>query len=288
MNSPYPVILSLDVHADQEGQEKMANVMIKIFGDQLFMPDEHMTRWPSPNQLKFKIILKNKKIPMNHNKNNTTTTTTTMNSSRVVSSPPLVPPTTTTTILFDDSLVFGEDETEDSNDEDEDFSSDNSSNRLNLVVMHDQARVKTKRVKVAQKLSDITALGTTKLTNFQDPSIWSLPCWKMFSLSEKKVEKLLNQEPMNLIKFNQNHFSRSYPHGLRFDSSNYDPTSSFVMGVHMSALNTQTHCAFYRMNEFKFKENANSGYVLKPKILRAGSEESFPDEKSHVKQYISK
>ena len=40
-NSKFPIILSLDVHADKEGQEKMADIMIRIFGAKLLMPDDN-------------------------------------------------------------------------------------------------------------------------------------------------------------------------------------------------------------------------------------------------------
>ena len=242
--SPYPVILSLDVHADIPGQEKMAEIMIRVFGDRLLMPDDKMVQWPSPNELKGKVILKNKKVPA--------------------------------TQQVQEDIIDS-----DSDSDDEDFAVDLSEKE------EKPKKEKHPKVKVAQKLSDITALGTTKLTNFEDEKMFKLPCNKMFSISEGRVEKLFQNDCANLIKFGYNHFSRSYPHGLRFDSSNYDPVPSFITGVQMSALNTQTHCAFFRMNEFKFRENAMSGYLLKPEMLRIMGE-PYPDENTPVKQRLSK
>jgi len=254
VNSPYPVILSLDVHADIAGQEKMADIMVRIFGDKLLLPDYNMTMWPSPNQLKNKIIIKNKKVP---------------GSSQSVTSP-----------------VDSDSDSEDDEDE--------------VAAQKEEHPVKQKhpKVKVAKKLSDITALGTTKFSTFSEAM--KLPCYRMFSISEGKVNKLVASDCASLIKYNQNHFSRSYPHGLRFDSSNYDPTPSFISGVQMSALNTQTHCNFFRMNEFRFRENGMCGYVLKHKMLRGDTEEEknsrtsftkvveIPNEKSPIKQKLSK
>ena len=215
--------------------------MIRIFGDRLLMPNDQISQWPSPNDLKGRIIIKNKKVPSS-------------------------------------GIVKTEDDFCDSESDDEDFTEVEQSEKEEKPKKHP-------KVKVAQKLSDITALGTTKLTTFEE--VFKLPYNKMFSISEGKVEKLFQNDCANIIKFNQSHFSRSYPHGLRFDSSNYDPIPSFITGVQMSALNTQTHCGFYRINEFKFKENAMCGYLLKPKVLRVAGE-PYPDENSPVKQNISK
>ena len=35
MKNPYPVILSLEVHASGEQQQKMAEIMARVFGDKL-------------------------------------------------------------------------------------------------------------------------------------------------------------------------------------------------------------------------------------------------------------
>ncbi|KAM7396921.1 hypothetical protein PAMP_019926 [Pampus punctatissimus] len=63
--SAYPVILSLENHCSQEQQEVMAQYLISILGDKLLRtPLDHATTGdlPSPNDLKYKILIKNKKL----------------------------------------------------------------------------------------------------------------------------------------------------------------------------------------------------------------------------------
>ena len=76
--SPYPVILSLEMHCSPPQQEKMATILMEILGDKLCLPAEMAVGWlmdpdeddptkaydltlpPSPNQLKYKVVCKAK------------------------------------------------------------------------------------------------------------------------------------------------------------------------------------------------------------------------------------
>jgi len=63
--SPYPVILSIENHCSLSQQRKMASIFEDILGDKLVTRpfEEGETVLPSPNNLKYKIIIKNKKLP---------------------------------------------------------------------------------------------------------------------------------------------------------------------------------------------------------------------------------
>jgi len=65
---------------------------------------------------------------------------------------------------------------------------------------------------------------------------------EMFSLPETKVEKMTNRQDKasQLLKVNYRYFTRIYPHGLRIDSSNYDPVAMWNCGCQLTALNYQT------------------------------------------------
>ncbi|EPY25808.1 phospholipase C, delta [Angomonas deanei] len=58
--SPYPVILSLEVHTSDEQSEVMAEYLIKAFGDQLVKSDEALITDYTPENLKNRIIVKYK------------------------------------------------------------------------------------------------------------------------------------------------------------------------------------------------------------------------------------
>ncbi|CAF0890793.1 unnamed protein product [Brachionus calyciflorus] len=65
--SPYPVILSIENRCSLQQQVKMAQIFVQILGDKLvksylFETDTDYPLLPSPNQLKYKILIKNKKL----------------------------------------------------------------------------------------------------------------------------------------------------------------------------------------------------------------------------------
>ncbi|XP_058708814.1 1-phosphatidylinositol 4,5-bisphosphate phosphodiesterase zeta-1-like [Poecile atricapillus] len=64
--SAYPVILSLENHCSPEQQEVMADCLKSILGDKLLTTPiggaVDMTELPSPEALKFKVLIKNKKV----------------------------------------------------------------------------------------------------------------------------------------------------------------------------------------------------------------------------------
>uniref|UniRef100_A0A5F9DF20 Phosphoinositide phospholipase C n=1 Tax=Oryctolagus cuniculus TaxID=9986 RepID=A0A5F9DF20_RABIT len=62
--SEYPVVLSLENHCSPHQQEVMADILQNILGDSLLcdMLDDFQDTLPSPEALKFKILVKNKKI----------------------------------------------------------------------------------------------------------------------------------------------------------------------------------------------------------------------------------
>ena len=100
-----------------------------------------------------------------------------------------------------------------------------------------------------------------------------------------------------ILACTERQFVRTYPAGVRIESSNYDPIPLWNHGVHMVALNIQTpgrysylysnilftdaysshikvvfYCVFLDnflfLNQGKFRQNGGCGYILKPKVMR--------------------
>lgn len=92
----------------------------------------------------------------------------------------------------------------------------------------------------------------------------------MVSFVEKKSEDLAESEGDQYIQFTRKHLARIYPHGLRTDSSNYNPIPHWRVGAQMVALNYQTWDKVMLFNEAMFAQNGRCGYVLKPDFLRKG------------------
>ncbi|KAG9146238.1 hypothetical protein Leryth_007945 [Lithospermum erythrorhizon] len=61
VTSPYPVIITLEDHLTPFLQAKAAEMVIKIFGDMLYYPEKgYLEEFPSPDELKHRIILSTK------------------------------------------------------------------------------------------------------------------------------------------------------------------------------------------------------------------------------------
>ncbi len=60
--SPYPIIISAEIHCGLEQQDKVAEIMIQVFGDALVQRTDDLPivirELPSPEALKGKVLLK--------------------------------------------------------------------------------------------------------------------------------------------------------------------------------------------------------------------------------------
>jgi hypothetical protein len=119
--------------------------------------------------------------------------------------------------------------------------------------------------KISPELAEITTFNTVKYADF--PSLATLPVTNMLSMSETKVLKILDkndQKIVNLWKdYNNTHMTRVYPSGSRLDSSNFNPVVHWAASCQMVALNYQTDDTAMTINDGRFRECANCGYVLK-------------------------
>jgi phosphatidylinositol phospholipase C delta len=119
---------------------------------------------------------------------------------------------------------------------------------------------------VSPNLARLTLFHGNKHKTWEE-SLWS-PRYHMHSFSENKVRsKCRHKEAQTWIMYNQSHMSRTYPAGARVDSSNYNPLLAWSTGCQLVALNFQTQDAFLKLNDGRFRENGNCGYVLKPSSL---------------------
>ncbi|XP_030077103.1 1-phosphatidylinositol 4,5-bisphosphate phosphodiesterase delta-3 [Microcaecilia unicolor] len=91
---------------------------------------------------------------------------------------------------------------------------------------------------------------------------------EMSSFSERKVRKLIKDYGNALVRHSIHYLSRIYPSGLRTDSSNYNPQEMWATGCQLVALNFQTPGYEMDLNQGRFQENGQCGYILKPKFMR--------------------
>ncbi|XP_014906929.1 1-phosphatidylinositol 4,5-bisphosphate phosphodiesterase zeta-1-like isoform X2 [Poecilia latipinna] len=246
--SAYPVILSLENHCCEEQQEVMAEYLTSILGDKLLKsPLDHPTTGdlPSPNDLMYKILIKNKKLKSQIRREDKT----------------------------EDSGDEGED-ADDEDDEDDEDEEDSIQPKAKFWSPRKMSSKKKRKVKVARALSDLVIYTrSVKFISFSH-SRDNQNCYENTSMAEKKARKLIKASASSFIQHNQRFLSRIYPAGSRTSSSNYNPQEFWNVGAQLVALNFQSPGLSMDLNNGRFQDNGGCGYVLKPAVLMP-SERSF-------------
>ena len=91
------------------------------------------------------------------------------------------------------------------------------------------------------------------------------------SFSETKAFDLIKSNSPMFVRFNARQMSRIYPTGTRIGSSNLMPQEFWNTGCQLVSLNYQTPDPPMQLNLGKFDFNGQSGYILKPDIMRGDS-----------------
>ncbi|XP_038070793.1 uncharacterized protein LOC119739790 isoform X2 [Patiria miniata] len=89
-------------------------------------------------------------------------------------------------------------------------------------------------------------------------------CYHCSSVNENNLKRMFRKFPAQFIKHTEYQLMRTYPAGMRIDSSNYNPVIYWAFGIQMVALNYQTEDTNQITNKTMFEQSGNSGYVLKP------------------------
>ncbi|XP_077347360.1 1-phosphatidylinositol 4,5-bisphosphate phosphodiesterase delta-1 isoform X3 [Lithobates pipiens] len=241
--SQYPVIISLENHCSLDQQKTMAKHMKNILGDKiLLMPVEgRVKEFPSPEQLKGKILVKGKKL----NK-------------------------------LEDSLKNGVSngttEADDVSDEDEAAEMEDEAVKSKVNAKKSTAA----KLKLAKELSDTVIYCKSVHFRGFEYATEHQAFYEMSSLTESKSLKLANESANSFIRHNTRQLTRIYPDGMRTDSSNYSPVNMWNVGCQIVALNFQTPCEEMDVYQGKFRDNAFCGYVLKPSFLRSNHSKFNP------------
>lgn len=245
--SPYPLIISLEVHCNPENQLKMVDILKESLGEYL-ITEPLMSNYlvlPSPMELKHKILIKVKSSSIttaaaggSYMSGNNSATSDSLSSDTTIAS-------STTTSVTDW------------------FSDDNNNPNNKLHTDSNNRQAKKDQTKIIQPLADLGVYCSgIKFRNF------SLPISKtvnhIFSLSERVANSMLrdHEKRPQFEKHNKRFLMRIYPSGYRVTSKNFDPIQYWKNGVQMVALNWQTNDIGLQINDALFDSRA--GYVLKP------------------------
>ncbi|XP_022209128.1 1-phosphatidylinositol 4,5-bisphosphate phosphodiesterase gamma-1 [Drosophila obscura] len=130
-----------------------------------------------------------------------------------------------------------------------------------------ERRKKERTARVAKEMSDLIIYFRS--VPFREHS-WIFQ--EMSSFPETKAEKQFFQQNTQLfLSYHRNQISRVYPKGQRLDSSNFNPVPFWNIGSQMIALNYQTGDKAMQLNQAKFRNNGQCGYILKPSFMKAES-----------------
>ncbi|KAG8903572.1 Phospholipase C [Tulasnella sp. 403] len=276
--SPFPVIISAEIHCKIEQQDMVAQIMKEEFGDTLVtdhLPGrEHekergVSELPSPNDLRGRILLKAKKLFVSEN---------TPIEAKAITVDAESSTTETTTSSTSDAEGGGGGA----------FSRakhlvskvKQKAPRLLRGSSSSQHGNPAERPKISTQLAGLLVYTVgVKCRGINKKEIYD-PV-HLFSLSERTANKLMKLSMMDIIKHNRTHVVRIYPNGTRLKSSNYEPHRYWAAGAQLCAINWQTFDLGYMINYAMFQRNGGSGFVLKPEPLRVKDKQSLGNRTKH-------
>ncbi|XP_059561558.1 1-phosphatidylinositol 4,5-bisphosphate phosphodiesterase beta-1 isoform X2 [Myotis daubentonii] len=254
--SPFPILLSFENHVDSPKQQaKMAEYCRLIFGDALLMeplekyPLESGVPLPSPMDLMYKILVKNKKKSHKSSEGSSKKKLSEQVSNTCSDSSSMFEPS---------SPGAGEADTESDDDDDDDDCKKSSM---------DEGTAGSEAMATEEMSNLVNYIQPVKFESFEISKKRNRS-FEMSSFVETKGLEQLTKSPVEFVEYNKMQLSRIYPKGTRVDSSNYMPQLFWNAGCQMVALNFQTVDLAMQINMGMYEYNGKSGYRLKPEFMR--------------------
>ncbi|XP_004840866.1 1-phosphatidylinositol 4,5-bisphosphate phosphodiesterase beta-1 isoform X1 [Heterocephalus glaber] len=259
--SPFPILLSFENHVDSPKQQaKMAEYCRLIFGDALLMeplekyPLESGVPLPSPMDLMYKILVKNKKKSHKSSEGSGKKKLSEQASNTYSDSSSMFEPSSPGA----GEGLGGEADTESDDDEDDDDCKKSSM---------DEGTAGSEAMATEEMSNLVNYIQPVKFESFEISKKRN-KSFEMSSFVETKGLEQLTKSPVEFVEYNKMQLSRIYPKGTRVDSSNYMPQLFWNAGCQMVALNFQTMDLAMQINMGMYEYNGKSGYRLKPEFMR--------------------
>ncbi|KAM9316993.1 1-phosphatidylinositol 4,5-bisphosphate phosphodiesterase beta-1 isoform 2-T2 [Gastrophryne carolinensis] len=256
--SPFPILLSFENHVDSPKQQaKMAEYCKQIFGDGLLTepiekyPLEPGVALPSPMDLKYKILVKNKKKSHKCSEGSGKKKLAEQASNACSDSSSGFEPS---------SPGAGEADIESDEDDDDD---DDDCKKSSM----DEGTAGNEASATEEMSNLVNYIQPVKFESFETSKKRN-KSYEMSSFVETKGLEQLTKCPVEFVEYNKMQLSRIYPKGTRVDSSNYMPQVFWNAGCQMVALNFQTIDFPMQLNMGMYEYNGKCGYRLKPEFMR--------------------
>ncbi|XP_072265743.1 1-phosphatidylinositol 4,5-bisphosphate phosphodiesterase beta-1 [Pyxicephalus adspersus] len=264
--SPYPILLSFENHVDSPKQQaKMAEYCKQIFGDGLLTEPlekyqlEPGVPLPSPMELKYKILVKNKKKSHKSSEGSAKKKLSEQASNACSDSSSVFEPS---------SPGAGEADIESEEDDEED---DDDCKKSSM----DEGTAGNEASATEEMSNLVNYIQPVKFESFEI-SKKKNKSYEMSSFVETKGLEQLTKSPVEFVEYNKMQLSRIYPKGTRVDSSNYMPQVFWNAGCQMVALNFQTIDFSMQLNMGMYEYNGKCGYRLKPEFMRRPDKQFDP------------
>ncbi|KAJ0101424.1 hypothetical protein Patl1_06614 [Pistacia atlantica] len=260
--SPYPVIITLEDHLPPDLQAKVAEMLNQVFGEMLYYPQsESLTEFPSPESLKYRIIISTKPPKEYLEKENGVVTMNRLNNlkgsfkERASQENGVVTMTRLNNIkgLCNEEALL-ELELGDDSDPDDFEVSESCPN-------------KDSQLAVAPEYKSLITIHAGKPKGHLKDALKTAIQVKRLSLSEQELERAAVSHGTDVVRFTQKNILRVYPKGTRVNSSNYEPLVGWIHGAQMIAFNMQGYGKSLWKMHGMFRANGGCGYVKKPEFL---------------------
>nr|CAD7403879.1 unnamed protein product [Timema cristinae] len=277
VTSDYPVVLSFENHCCKAQQYKMAKYCNDILGDLLLkepLPDSQLepgVPLPSPNSLKRKILIKNKRLKPDVEKRELE-------------------------LFLQGQFIIEDEEKEDASAPvlaKKDVRKFDAPEVVDIPVVGDgvEAPVQTHHTGSTTNVhpwlsSMVNYAQPIKFQGFDEAEQKNIH-HNMSSFAETAGLGYLKSQAIEFVNYNKRQMSRIYPKGTRADSSNYMPQVFWNAGCQMVSLNFQTSDLPMQLNQGKFEYNGNCGYLLKPDFMRRADRSFDPFAESPVDGVIA-
>ncbi|XP_063725303.1 1-phosphatidylinositol 4,5-bisphosphate phosphodiesterase beta-4-like isoform X2 [Symsagittifera roscoffensis] len=297
VTTPYPLLLSFENHCSKKNQLKMAEYCEHFFGDHLLKqplqdhPLEPGVHLPSPNGLKYKILIKNKRLKKD------------------VEEKQLEELQVGAEIELDDAEPDADDVQEPHPERktiaeksistlSKDFLEKKDSSPIGVVpggaasgVVDDTVVQNYQYVSATTNVHPVLSslvnyCHPVKFQHFKSSEAKNIH-FHMSSFNETVGLQLLKQDAQEFVNYNKRQLSRIYPKGGRVESSNYQPQLFWNVGCQLVSLNFQTNDLAMQLNLGKFEYNGQTGYLLKPDFLRRSDRRFDPFAEAPVDGVIA-
>ncbi|XP_053190894.1 inactive phospholipase C-like protein 2 [Scomber japonicus] len=248
--SEYPLIVCIENHCSPQQQKVMMQHLLRTLGDKLYIDsaDEEESYLPSPHDLRYRILLKGKKLEPGWE--------------------------------GEDGEVSEEDEGAEMCQKmkaaDSGGAAPGGSEKdmvqksvsFSAITQCNPPHFPPKQFQLLKELSDLVTLcHSIRFIDFPTSSKGQKP-WELCSFHESLAVRLAAESPGDFVNHNKHFLSRVYPNPMRIDSSNMNPQDLWKCGCQIVSMNFQTAGLMMDLNTAWFQQNGNCGYVLRPAIMR--------------------